>query len=181
MKDLTKTERTERLKKVRETSISHPFPLLTPSFLPPSLSPSLSFSLPPSLSFSLPPSLSLSLPPSLSLSLPLHSSLSSLSPGEVTFSSMTGSTLQAVGAQTYLETSRHLLQIMNTKYSFCKHLQVGGRVNVFVFGSRWVGEGVSGWVQGMIYPVSHRCLRRIFGSLRTNPTYGSLRLRHSYI
>ncbi|CAI8015361.1 Gamma-tubulin complex component 3 [Geodia barretti] len=43
--------------------------------------------------------------------------------GEVTFSSMTGSSLQSVVAQTYTETSRHLLQIMNTKYSFGKHLQ----------------------------------------------------------
>ena len=37
---------------------------------------------------------------------------------------MTGSALQSVVAQTYLETSRHLLQIMNTKYNFNKHLQV---------------------------------------------------------
>ena len=53
----------------------------------------------------------------------LHLPLS-LSSGEVTFASMTGPSLQSVVAQTYRETSRHLLQIMNTKYSFGKHLQV---------------------------------------------------------
>ena len=46
------------------------------------------------------------------------------SAGEASFQSMTGASLDAIVNITYTETSRHLLDILNTKYSFGEHLKV---------------------------------------------------------
>ena len=76
-----------------------------------------SFTTTPSLMFPLSILFNPSRPPS---SLSSHSPSFSSSPGEVTLSSMTGSALQSVVAQT----SRQLLQIMNTKYSLSEKVSV---------------------------------------------------------
>ena len=44
--------------------------------------------------------------------------------GQATFDSMTGAALHAVVDTAYQETSRHLLQVLNTKYNFMEHLKV---------------------------------------------------------
>ena len=44
--------------------------------------------------------------------------------GGCTFDTMTGDRLVAIVNATYKETSKYLLQVLNTKYNFAEHLKV---------------------------------------------------------